>query len=547
MHVKKALLGLTLSLLLGNGVVVGADYVKGLKVPVDSVASESYWEYQDWKTEVLSSDKYRYTTSGQVVKGNQFGFWIDKSDCSYSVLWLTISTYEKGLSEYEGKEVRLALKVDDKESFIIAPLVTVFKFTLTMDIALFSNVIASDEFIQDLKQGNSVSFTVTEQGQITSKFDIKTETFSLSGFSAHHLKATETCKNGNKELMIAPFINKEPIQQEKLSARQIERYNKVRVGLSTNDQQCLDSLVRQYEHYGNDLKFAKKKAINAFSAAELIRELIKTKDSFGIASLIPSQLTKGPIKQLIISKPFEEVFSKPWVDTFEINWSYPCAELKYNLILGDPMSPIWFNVNPEGNPRIISIIGLLEEPEKTIQASEWKYKGVAINANCFTTYWNSGDNYEKFSEKFNLGKYGDPIYDDFVSHPGAFIGKQIPINMVLDPWPSITLPIHLSPTLKECNSFADRDGPLKYTTYGSYKLSSCEALAPNIQGFCVSMKLVQVNGPFGYSNVQSKTVLYGLFELTKTGLTHVVPLLNFDLLNKGIVKTKKYLKIEVSN
>ena len=119
--------------------------------------------------------------------------------------------------------------------------------------------------------------------------------------------------------------------------------------------------------------------------------------------------------------------------------------------------------------------------------------------------------------------------------------------MVLDPWPSITLPIHLSPTLKECNSFADRDGPLKYTTYGSYKLSSCEALAPNIQGFCVNMKLVQVNGPFGYSNVQSKTVLYGLFELTKTGLTHVVPLLNFDLLNKGIVKTKKYLKIEVSN
>ena len=29
-------------------------------------AGESYWEYRDWKTEALSSDKYRYTTNGQV-------------------------------------------------------------------------------------------------------------------------------------------------------------------------------------------------------------------------------------------------------------------------------------------------------------------------------------------------------------------------------------------------------------------------------------------------------------------------------------------------
>jgi hypothetical protein len=54
-----------------------------------------------------------------------------------------------------------------------------------------------------------------------------------------------------------------------------------------------------------------------------------------------------------------------------------------------------------------------------------------------------------------------------------------------------------------------------------------------------------VNGPLGYSNVQSQTVLYGLFEVTKTGLVHVVTTLNFDLLNEGIVETEKYLKTEV--
>jgi hypothetical protein len=34
------------------------------------------------------------------------------------------------------------------------------------------------------------------------------------------------------------------------------------------------------------------------------------------------------------------------------------------------------------------------------------------------------------------------------------------------------------------------------------------------------------------------------FELTQTELTHMVSLLNFDLLNNGIVETKKFSKIE---
>ena len=117
-----------------------------------SIAGKPYWEYRDWKTEPLSSDNYLYSTNGQVVNGNQFGFWIDKSNCSQSVLWLTISTYEEGLSEHKGDKFFLTIKVDDKESFIIAPLKAVFEFTPTMHIALFSDVVASDQFIQDLKK-----------------------------------------------------------------------------------------------------------------------------------------------------------------------------------------------------------------------------------------------------------------------------------------------------------------------------------------------------------------------------------------------------------
>ena len=178
-----------------------------------SIAGESYWEYRDWKTEPFSSDKYLYTTNGQVDNENQFGFWLDKNNCSRNVLWLTTSRYEYNepyvgnykvsMSEYDGKDFKLAVKVDNKKTFIIAPLVTTFKFPpeFGMVTALFSNAIASEEFIQDLKKGSSVSFTITQLGQTTSDLDIETETFSLSGFAAHHLKATEACKGVDKELV----------------------------------------------------------------------------------------------------------------------------------------------------------------------------------------------------------------------------------------------------------------------------------------------------------------------------------------------------------
>ena len=207
-----------------------------------SIAGKPYWEYRDWKTEPLSSDNYLYSTNGQVVNGNQFGFWIDKSNCSQSVLWLTISTYEEGLSEHKGDKFFLTIKVDDKESFIIAPLKAVSEFTPTMHIALFSDVVASDQFIQDLKKGNSVSFTVSEPEQKTNLFDIKTETFSLSGFSAHHLKATEACKKGDKELEIPPSTSKEQFRQNKL-AEYLDNLSSVEVSVENiiSDTNICDS------------------------------------------------------------------------------------------------------------------------------------------------------------------------------------------------------------------------------------------------------------------------------------------------------------------
>ena len=180
------------------------------------------------------------------------------------------------------------------------------------------------------------------------------------------------------------------------------------------------------------------------------------------------------------------------------------------------------------------------EEVKTSVPTPWQHDGMGIKPNCFTTYWNSGDNYEAFADHYGLGEYGDAEYDEFVINPASFIGKEIPVDAVLYPW-SPSSPIYLSPSLSECHYFEDRFGPMKYEAFGTYDLSKCEELTAHIEGTCVGMKLVKVDGPFGYSNVQSHSVLYALVDSSETGQTHVMPLINFESFEEGTQLTSQLL------
>ena len=312
--------------------------------------------------------------------------------------------------------------------------------------------------------------------------------------------------------------------------------------LTSSEKQCFDTLAGNISFNKGNITADKQKAIHVFAAASSIRELIKSEDSLGLIELIKSELITGPTKQFMKSTPFDAVFSKSWVANFQDKWEYPCGALKDYFMLGDSSSPLWFFIRTDGSPQIVSIIGLQEEVIKSKGSDVWTHGSfLDINPNCFTTYWSSADNYEAFADTFELGEYGDTVFEEFGSNPGAFIGKEIPIDAVLDPW-SDAQPIYLSPTIAQCNNFADRDGPLKYTVYGEYEPSACKVLAPNLPGSCVDIKLVKVDGPFGYSSVESHTALYALVELYETEQVHVIPLLNFDSLNEGLAKTSLHLK-----
>jgi hypothetical protein len=165
------------------------------------IAFDALWEYKAWETKSITEGEYRYTTNGEIVHGNRFGFFVYRSSCSTNILWLTISTDDKGLSEHIGEDVKISISIDGQLGAIIeTPLASVYKFTSSIDIALFTNFVASERFINALKKGKTVGFGITGPNEISSKFDIPMENFSLSGFTADHVKAKEACELGVAEL-----------------------------------------------------------------------------------------------------------------------------------------------------------------------------------------------------------------------------------------------------------------------------------------------------------------------------------------------------------
>lgn len=162
-------------------------------------ANKSFnWQHKKWKTDSLDNGYVRYITNGSVTYGNKFGFILHKSNCSNNNLWLSIATYEKGLREYVGKEIEFEMQVDDFTDTIKLTLSNVIPVLGHIDSALFTNYLVNERFLKLLEKSSKITFTIKKPDDIMKKFDIPYEMFSLNGFMANKLKATETCYNLNK-------------------------------------------------------------------------------------------------------------------------------------------------------------------------------------------------------------------------------------------------------------------------------------------------------------------------------------------------------------
>jgi hypothetical protein len=156
-------------------------------------ASEQSWKYKDWSVNNINGI-VRYIANGSTVYGHEFGFIKMTKQCDKDILWVSWTTYEKGLESFVGSDATIQFRVGDTMFQSKVPLLTVYDATPILKLAAFTNFVADEKFISLLQTGKKIEVTIIYPNELVSKFDIKTDNFSLDGFSAARAKAEAFCK-----------------------------------------------------------------------------------------------------------------------------------------------------------------------------------------------------------------------------------------------------------------------------------------------------------------------------------------------------------------
>jgi len=191
-----------------------------------------------------------------------------------------------------------------------------------------------------------------------------------------------------------------------------------------------------------------------------------------------------------------------------------------------------------------------QETDKNKFPLGWTVSGKSIPPQCFATEWMSSDNYKAYAS------FGS----DFFENPGKYFGKEIKtlspiegINIVseLDRcfegsiWDSRDPDVEVEKngvetTIKDGlieSKSCDATGSCTdyvYWVIDSVSTETCQELAPNLSGSCISSYLIGVGGDSGGSIGRSYEYnIYGLFE-TDGNKKFIVPLKNFDKENDAL-------------
>lgn len=205
----KTLLPIALALLLFASVVIAG-----------GIESEDYEEGElgdeAWTVETRI-DRVFYFTHGAVVWGHEFGFF--KNDPDGDTLWLTFSSSEEGVKNFEGKDVVILLDVDGVDFKIKLPMLSVETFG-DIHIMLFTNWRPEAQLINALMKGRYMTVRIIEPQELEALLDIKEDQFSLEGFTVSREKARKLCEDGlrdrekkeeNQDSLILSVIKNNPV------------------------------------------------------------------------------------------------------------------------------------------------------------------------------------------------------------------------------------------------------------------------------------------------------------------------------------------------
>ena len=164
---------------------------KLLTVLLVSILSVASYAEDGWTVE-----KDRIYTHGSTVHSHKFGYFKDKEYCGNDLIYIQWSTYEDGLKEFEGIDAKIAIRINGEDEVITvmpSTLMSTAKFPALMTIGDFRTILYSKELSKDIRESQSIEFTFVGPEDLTSKLDIKSDTFDTSGLVAAYSKFDNSC------------------------------------------------------------------------------------------------------------------------------------------------------------------------------------------------------------------------------------------------------------------------------------------------------------------------------------------------------------------
>lgn len=134
-----------------------------------------------------------YFTHGTVVWGHEFGFF-KADDCESDTLWLTFSSSEEKVKDFQGKEVVILPDVD-KKAFRIKIDMSSITTIGVIHVMLFTGWRLEKQLVDALMKGRYVKVQILEPKELEALMDIKEDQFGLRGFTVCRKKAGKVCKD----------------------------------------------------------------------------------------------------------------------------------------------------------------------------------------------------------------------------------------------------------------------------------------------------------------------------------------------------------------
>jgi len=158
-----------------------------------SILSVASYAEDGWTVE-----KDRIYTHGSTVHGHKFGYFKDKEYCGNDLIYLQWSTYEDDLKEFRGVDAKIAIRINGEDEVIeVMPstLMSTAKFPVLMTIGDFRTILYSKELSKNIRESQSIEFTFVGPEDLTSKLDIKSDTFDTTGLAVAYSQFDNSCES----------------------------------------------------------------------------------------------------------------------------------------------------------------------------------------------------------------------------------------------------------------------------------------------------------------------------------------------------------------